>query len=84
MFVLSAIGIIFKSLQRFNDVGDNNWKEIKGAMVRDIDPYKWEDTKIYTDRLADAKKRQDKDCAILSCEAKINDIDIVVSAVNFL
>ena len=36
--------------------GENNWKEIKGAVVKDIDPYKWEDTKKYTDRLADAKK----------------------------
>ena len=70
--------------QRFNMMfGENNWKEIKGAMVKDIDPYKWEDTKKYTDRLADAKKKTGQDCAILSCEAKINDIDIVVSAVNF-
>jgi len=70
--------------QRFNIMfGENNWKEIKGAMVRDIDPYRWEDTKKYTDRLTDAKKKTGQDCAILSCEAKINDIDIVVSAVNF-
>ena len=63
--------------------GENNWKEIKASMVKDIDPYKWEDTKKYTDRLADAKKKTGQDCAILSCEAKINEIDVVVSAVNF-
>ena len=70
--------------QRFNMMfGENNWKKINSPMVKDPNPYNWEDTKKYTDRLKEAKKITGQDNAILSCEAKINDIDIVVSAVNF-
>jgi len=47
------------------------------------DPLNFKDTKKYTDRLKDAKKITGQDNAILSCEAKINNIDVVVSAVNF-
>ena len=71
-------------IQRFNMMfGENNWKKINSPMVKDPDPYNWEDTKKYTDRLKEAKKITGQDNAILSCEAKINDIDVVVSAVNF-
>ena len=52
-------------------------------MVKDPDVYNWVDTKKYTDRLKEAKKITGQDNAILSCESKINDIDVVVSAVNF-
>ena len=70
--------------QRFNMMfGENNWTKINSPLVRDPDVYKWEDTKKYTDRLKEAKKMTGQDNAILSCEAKINDIDVVVSAVNF-
>ena len=63
--------------------GENNWKKINSPMVKDPDPYRWEDTKKYSDRLKEAKKITGQDNAILSCEGKINDIDIVMSAVNF-
>ena len=46
-------------------------------MVKDEDPYNWEDTKKYTDRLKEAKKITGQDNAILSCEGKINNIDVV-------
>ena len=70
--------------QRFNMMfGENNWKKINSPLVTDPDPYRWEDTKKYTDRLKEAKKITGQDNAILSCEGKINDIDVVVSAVNF-
>ena len=70
--------------QRFNMMfGENNWKKINSPLVKDPDPYNWEDTKKYTDRLKEAKKITGQDNAILSCEGKINDIDVVVSAVNF-
>lgn len=70
--------------QRFNMIfGENNWKKINSPMVKDPDPYRWEDTKKYSDRLKEAKKITGQDNAILSCEGKINDIDIVMSAVNF-
>ena len=70
--------------QRFTMMfGENNWKKINSPMVKDPDPYNWEDTKKYTDRLKQAKKITGQDNAILSCEAKINNIDVVVSAVNF-
>ena len=63
--------------------GKNNWKKINSPLVKDPDPYNWEDTKKYKDRLKEAKKITGQDNAILSCEAKINDIDVVASAVNF-
>lgn len=70
--------------QRFSMMfGENNWKKINSPLVKDEDPYRWEDTKRYIDRLKEAKKVTGQDNAILSCEAKINDIDVVVSAVNF-
>ena len=70
--------------QRFNMMfGENNWKKINSPLVKDPDPYNWEDTKKYIDRLKEAKKITGQDNAILSCETKINDIDVVVSAVNF-
>ncbi len=70
--------------QRFDMMfGKNNWKKINSPMVKNPDPYDWEDTKKYSDRLKQAKKITGQDNAILSCEAKINDIDVVISAVNF-
>ena len=70
--------------QRFDMMfGKNNWKKIDSPMVKDPDPYNWEDTKKYAHRLKQAKKITGQDNAILSCEAKINNIDVVVSAVNF-
>lgn len=70
--------------QRFNMMfGENNWKKIDSPSVVDPDPYRWQDTKKYKDRLKEAKKITGQDNAILSCESKINDIDVVVSAVNF-
>tara|TARA_B100000963_G_scaffold349977_1_gene359645 strand:+ start:83 stop:1012 length:930 start_codon:yes stop_codon:yes gene_type:complete len=70
--------------QRFTMMfGENNWKKIDSPLVKDPDPYNWVDTKKYKDRLKEAKKITGQDNAILSCEAKINDIDVVASAVNF-
>ena len=70
--------------QRFDMwFGKDNWKKIDSPKVADPDPYHWEDTKKYTDRLKDAKKITGQDNAILSCEAKIKNIDVVISAVNF-
>ena len=62
--------------------GKDNWLEIKSAEPSP-DPYQWEDNKKYIDRLKDAKKTPGKANAILSCEAKINNIEVVVSAVDF-
>ena len=70
--------------QRFTMMfGENNWKKINSPLVKDPDPYIWEDTKKYKNRLKEAKKITGQDNAILSCEAKINDIEVVASAVNF-
>ena len=68
---------------RFNLMfGKDGWQKIDSPQPPP-DPYKWEDTKKYTDRLKDAKKITGQDNAILSCEGKINNIDVVVSAVDF-
>ena len=70
--------------QRFDMMfGKNNWEKINSPLVKDPDPYRWEDTKKYIDRLKEAKKITGQSNAILSCESKINNIDVVVSAVNF-
>ena len=70
--------------QRFTMMfGENNWKKINAPLVADPDPYDWFDKKRYKDRLKEAKKITDQDSAVLSCEAKINNIEVVVSAVNF-
>ena len=70
--------------QRFTMMfGESNWKKINAPLVKDPDPYDWVDTKKYKDRLKEAKKITGQDSAILSCEAKLNDIDVVASAVNF-
>ena len=75
---------LMSPFQRFDMMfGKNNWKKINSPLVKDPDFYNWEDTKKYTDRLKEAKKITGQDNAILSCEAKINNIDVVVSAVNF-
>ena len=62
--------------------GSNNWLEIKSGEPPS-DPYQWEDTKKYTDRLKDAKKTTGQANAILSCEARIDNIEVIVSAVDF-
>ena len=42
--------------QRFSMMfGENNWKKINSPLVKDEDPYRWEDTKRYIDRLKEAK-----------------------------
>ena len=69
--------------QRFTMMFENNWKKINSPLVKEPDPYNWVDTKKYKDRLKEAKKTTGQDNAILSCEAKINDIEVVASAVNF-
>ena len=69
--------------QRFTMMFENNWKKINSPLVKEPDPYNWVDTKKYKDRLKEAKKITGQDNAILSCEAKINDIEVVASAVNF-
>ena len=62
--------------------GQNNWLEIKSGEPPP-DPYQWEDTKKYIHRLKDAKKNTGQANAILSCEARIDNIDVVMSAVDF-
>ena len=70
--------------QRFNMMfGENNWKEIKGAMVKDIDPYKWEDTKKYTDRLKAAKEKTKLNDAIRTAVGKSMGKDIVIACMDF-
>ena len=48
---------LMSPFQRFDMMfGKNNWKKINSPKVKDPDPYNWEDTKKYTDRLKEAKK----------------------------
>ena len=52
--------------QRFTMMfGENNWKKINAPLVKDPDPYSWEDTKKYTNRLKEAKKITGQDLSLI-------------------
>ncbi len=62
--------------------GENNWEEINCPLPPD-NPLNFVDSKPYSDRLKSARKKTGQDCAVLSCVAKINEVQMVVSALNF-
>ncbi len=69
---------------RFNyTFGENNWEEIKPNYNYPDDPLKFVDTKKYTARLKEARKKTKQDCAAMSCVGKLNGIEIVMTAMNF-
>jgi len=69
--------------QRFDILfGKNNYEILKTPIPQD-DVLSWVDTKSYKDRLKDARKKTNQDCAILVAFGKINEIDVTVCASNF-
>ena len=69
--------------QRFDILfGKNNYEILKTPIPQD-DVLSWVDTKSYKDRLKDARKKTNQDCAILVAVGKINEIDVTVCASNF-
>ena len=70
-------------VQRFGMLFDSgNYEILKTPIVKD-DPLSWTDTKSYKDRLKEARKKTNQDCAILVATGKINGIDTTVAASNF-
>ena len=69
--------------QRFDIFfGRNNYEILKTPMPQE-DPLDWEDSKKYTDRLKDARKKTNQECAVIIVRGKINGINITAGAINF-
>ena len=58
--------------------GKDQYTKIKSPIPYE-DVLNWSDSKKYTDRLKQAKKLSGLECGILSVEAKLKDIDVVMS-----
>ena len=69
--------------QRFDIFfGKNNYEIIKTPIPKD-DPLGFEDSKKYTDRLKDARKKTNQDCAVMIARGNVNGINITAGAINF-
>ena len=69
--------------QRFDlFFGKNNYEIINTPIPKD-DPLGFEDSRKYTDRLKDARKKTNQDCAVMIARGKINEINITAGAINF-
>ena len=62
--------------------GKNNYEIIETPIPKD-DPLGFEDSKKYTDRLKDARKKTNQDCAVMISRGNINGINITAGAINF-
>ena len=47
------------------------------------DPLNWSDTKSYKDRLKEARKKTNQNCAVMIAKGNINGIEITAGAINF-
>ena len=69
--------------QRFDIFfGKNNYEILKTPIPQD-DPLNWEDSKKYIDRLIDARKKTNQECAVMIVRSQINGINITAGAINF-
>ena len=69
--------------QRFDIFfGKNNYEILKTPIPKD-DPLDWKDSRKYTDRLSEARKKTNQDCAVLIAIGKINGINVTAGAINF-
>tara|TARA_Y100001970_G_scaffold140436_1_gene172859 strand:- start:792 stop:1724 length:933 start_codon:yes stop_codon:yes gene_type:complete len=69
--------------QRFDIIfGKNNYEILKTPIPQD-DPLDWIDTKSYKDRLKDARKKTNQDCAVIIAKGSLNGIKVTVGATNF-
>ena len=86
LFVCNACGKHHRMscIQRFDTFfGKNNYELIKTPLPSEEDPLGWNDTKSYKDRLKDAKKKTEQDCAIMVAKGNIKNIEVTVAASNF-
>ena len=69
--------------QRFDIFfGKNNYEILETPIPKD-DPLQFEDSKKYTDRLKEARKKTNQNCAVMIARGKINEINITAGAINF-
>ena len=69
--------------QRFDIIfGKNNYEIIKTPIPKD-DPLGFEDSKKYTDRLKEARRKTEQDCAVMIARGNLEGINITVGAINF-
>ena len=68
--------------QRFEIIGFSNYEILKTPIPQD-DPLEWVDTKSYKDRLKDARKKTNQDCAVVIAKGQLKGIDVTVGATNF-
>jgi len=69
--------------QRFDIFfGKNNYEIINTPIPKD-DPLGFEDSKKYTDRLIEARKKTNQDCAVMIARGNVNGINITAGAINF-
>ena len=69
--------------QRFDIFfGKNNYEIINTPIPKD-DPLGFEDSKKYTDRLKEARKKTNQDCAVMIARGNLNGINTTVGAINF-
>ena len=69
--------------QRFDIFfGKNSYQILETPQPMD-DPLNWKDTKTYKERLKEARKKTNQNCAVMIAKGKINDIEITAGAINF-
>ena len=69
--------------QRFDIFfGKNSYQILETPQPMD-DPLNWKDTKTYKERLKEARKKTNQNCAVMIAKGKINDIQITAGAINF-
>ena len=69
--------------QRFDIFfGKDNYEVLKTPIPQD-DPLNWKDSKKYIDRLKDARKKTNQECAVMIARGEINEINVTAGAINF-
>ena len=70
-------------LQRFDIIfGKNKYEILKTPIPKD-DPLEWSDTKSYKQRLKEARKKTNQDCAVIIAKGNLNGLETTVGATNF-
>ena len=71
------------SNQRFDlFFGKNNYEILKTPIPAD-DPLEFEDSSPYIKKLNAARKKTNQDCAVMIAKGKVENIDVIVGAINF-
>ena len=69
--------------QRFDIFfGKDNYEILKTPIPQD-DPLNWKDSKKYIDRLKDARKKTNQECAVMIARGETNGINVTAGAINF-